>query len=117
MRKYYLKFANLFWLIAIVCGFHLMFTRPSYAQEQKQAVPDSLKKKVEVELQQKQEDVKIFLDKIEILGRIEKPQTVFIIPGNDPIVEGIQVDRSFFKQIFRAIELDDLRKRAQKSIR
>jgi len=38
--------------------------------------------------------MKIFLDKIEIYGRIAKPQTVFIIPGTDPRVNGIRIEKS-----------------------
>ena len=51
------------------------------------------------------------MDRIEILGRIEKPQTVFIIPGKDDTINDIQIDRSFFREIFRAVEKDDFRKR------
>jgi hypothetical protein len=51
---------------------------------------------------------RIFLRNVEIQGRIEKPQTVFILPGKDPDVDAIQIDRSFFKEIFRIVEKDDL---------
>jgi hypothetical protein len=50
----------------------------------------------------------IFLDSIEIQGRVEKPQTVFILPGKDPEVDSIQIDRSFFPEIFRKVEKDML---------
>jgi len=49
---------------------------------------------------------KIFLDEIEILGKIEKPQAIFILPGKDPIIDDIHIDRSFFKEIFRPVEFD-----------
>ena len=50
------------------------------------------------------ESSRIFLDKIEVLGTIAKPQALFIIPGRDPSVEGIEADRSFFREIFRPVE-------------
>jgi hypothetical protein len=51
-------------------------------------------------------NVRIFLDKVEVLGSIAKPQALFIIPGSDPKVDGIQIDRSFFREIFRPLEKD-----------
>ncbi|MDZ7362178.1 MAG: hypothetical protein ONB46_15850 [candidate division KSB1 bacterium] len=51
-------------------------------------------------------NVRIFLDKVEVLGSIAKPQALFIIPGSDPKVDGIQIDRSFFREIFRPMEKD-----------
>ncbi|MGH7493194.1 MAG: hypothetical protein ACREOO_12470 [bacterium] len=49
---------------------------------------------------------RMFLDKIEVLGTIAKPQALFIIPGRDPKVDGIEIDRSFFHEVFRPIEKD-----------
>ncbi len=83
---------------------------PVFSQERVAVKQDSIQKAVDLDLKTKKSDVKIFLDKIEILGRIEKPQTVFIIPGKNPTVDDIQIDRSFFKEIFRTIEIDQLRK-------
>lgn len=54
--------------------------------------------------------MKVFLNKIEIYGRIAKPQTVFIIPGTDPRVDGINIERRFFNDIFRTVEKSTLRK-------
>ncbi len=48
--------------------------------------------------------VKIFLDKIEVIGRLEKPQAVFIIPGKNPEIDDIRIERSFFNDIFRPVE-------------
>ncbi|UCE06861.1 MAG: hypothetical protein JSW07_02135 [bacterium] len=56
------------------------------------------------------EDVKIFLNQIEIYGQIAKPQTVFIIPGTDPRVDGLRIDRHFFFHIFRPVEKSTLRR-------
>jgi len=51
-------------------------------------------------------NVRIFLDKVEVLGSVAKPQALFILPGSDPRVDGIQIDRSFFREIFRPMEKD-----------
>ncbi len=55
-------------------------------------------------------NVKMFLDQIEIYGQIAKPQTVFIIPGTDPRVDGLRIDRHFFSHIFRPVEKSTLRR-------
>ena len=49
---------------------------------------------------------RMFLDKVEVLGTVAKPQALFIIPGRDPRVDGIEIDRSFFREIFRPYEKD-----------
>ena len=50
------------------------------------------------------ENNKVFLDKIEIEGRLEKPQAVFIIPGSNPEIDDINIERAFFNEIFRPVE-------------
>lgn len=52
----------------------------------------------------KKNDAKLFIDKIEVQGRLEKPQAVFILPGQTPTIDDIQIERSFIKEIFRPIE-------------
>ncbi|MFQ5638548.1 MAG: hypothetical protein ACE5IR_11195 [bacterium] len=86
-----------------------------WSQEAQRTKSDSLQQQADAELRTSKDKVKIFLDKIEILGRIEKPQTVFILPGKDPSVDDIHIDRSFFKEIFRTIEKDDFNKRKKRS--
>ncbi len=39
--------------------------------------------------------VKLFLDKIEVEGKLEKPQAIFIIPGSDPEIDDYS-DSAFF---------------------
>lgn len=88
-----------------------LFCRQGLAQQQSTA-PKKTAKKKSVETQQtdtRQQGERIFLDKIEILGKIEKPQTVFILPGKDPMVDDIEIDRSFFKEIFRPVEYDSFK--------
>ena len=50
------------------------------------------------------EDGVEILDAVKIYGSIEKPQTVFIIPGKDPQVEDVEIKRSFLKEIYRKVE-------------
>ena len=61
--------------------------------------------------------MKVFLNKIEIFGKIAKPQTVFIIPGVDPRVDGIKIERRFFGDMFRKVEKSTLRKQKAKEMR
>lgn len=56
------------------------------------------------------DDVKLWLKQIEIYGQIAKPQTVFIVPGTDPRVDGLRIDRHFFSHIFRPVEKSTLRR-------
>lgn len=54
--------------------------------------------------------VKMFLNQIEIYGQIAKPQTVFILPGSDPRVDGLRIQRPFFGHIFRSVEKSALKR-------
>lgn len=101
--------------VTLVFLFSVLFCAAAFSQESKSAGRDTTRIEDDANLDKKKSDVKIFLDKIEILGRIERPQTVFILPGKDPTVDDIQLDRSFFKEIFRLIEKEDYRRRALKS--
>ncbi|MBN1351259.1 hypothetical protein JXJ21_17710 [candidate division KSB1 bacterium] len=57
----------------------------------------------------KDSDVTTFLNALEFFGRVEKPQTVFFIPGKDPKVDDIAIERKFFKEIFRRVEKNTLK--------
>ncbi len=81
------------------------------------AAEDSSKVSAVVDVDKKREDVKIFLDKIEILGRIEKPQTVFIVQGKDPAIDDIQIDRSFFREMFRPVNKEAIARLSRKQKR
>ncbi|MFQ5707084.1 MAG: hypothetical protein ACE5HO_06510 [bacterium] len=99
----------------LMAGTLLAATTSAWAQEGAKKVQENKEVTKDIDLAKKKKDLNIFLDKIEILGRIEKPQTVFIIPGTDPSVDDIQIDRSFFKEIFRKIERDDFPRLADKT--
>ncbi len=48
--------------------------------------------------------VKLFIEKIEVEGTLEKPQAVFILPGRSPEIDDIVLSRSFFNELFRPVE-------------
>jgi hypothetical protein len=56
------------------------------------------------------DDEKLWLRQLEIYGQIAKPQTVFIVPGTDPRVDGLRIDRHFFSHIFRPVEKSTLQR-------
>lgn len=60
---------------------------------------------------------RVLLDKIDVVGSLAKPQAIFIIPGTDPKVDGIMVDRSFFAEIFRPVEKDFFPQKGRKKFR
>lgn len=77
-------------------------------------IKDKKKRNAESEKKVTQTNTKILLDKIEITGKIEKPQTAFIIQGQEQAVEDIHIDRSFFREMFREIEREDMIKLSER---
>lgn len=61
-----------------------------------------------------QQAKKLFLNKIEIKGWIEKPQMVYIIPGVDPKVDDIVIDRSFIDEIMKPLDKDTFERKFNK---
>ena len=108
-----MKFDSVLWVLPMAVCFVLGLSFPALGQEPVPAAKDSVAKQNDAGLEIMKDNTKIFLDKIEILGRIEKPQTVFIITGKDATVNDIEIDRSFFKEIFRPVERDVLRRRRE----
>jgi len=49
-------------------------------------------------------NIKMFIDKIEVNVQLEKPQAMFILPGTTPDIDDIQIEHSFFNEIFRPVE-------------
>lgn len=101
---------------AAVCAV-MLGSAACLAQEKGKAAPDSANRSQQFDVEKRKKEHRIFLDKIEILGKIEKPQTAFIIQGKDPTVDDIEIDRSFFHEIFRPVERDKLRKRIERGKR
>jgi hypothetical protein len=83
--------------------------KPEAKQPEPAKVQDDKKKQTDDKVIP-DENVKMFLNQIEIYGTIAKPQTVFIIPGTDPRVDGLRIDRHFFSHIFRPVEKSTLRR-------
>ncbi|MFQ5824267.1 MAG: hypothetical protein ACE5JB_09455 [bacterium] len=107
------KIMNVMLMTVLILCLFVSFTLPCLAQE-KNHPPQVNTDQDDQDFEKKKESIKLLLDKIEILGHIEKPQTMFIIPGTDPTVDDIQIDRSFFKEIFRSIEKDDFPRNIEK---
>ena len=99
--------------IVLLLGTYLVGTVNANPNPAEQDQDESNKKKSTVT----KKAMKIFLDKIEVYGRIAKPQTVFIIPGSDPRVNGIRIERRFFSDMFRKVEKSTLRKEKIKDLR
>lgn len=74
------------------------------------AQPQDEKNNAQNERAISKEDEKLWIKQIEIYGQIAKPQTVFIIPGTDPRVDGLRIDRHFFSHIFRPVEKSTLKR-------
>lgn len=98
------------WIAALLLLLYGGFVDTAVAQQPEQApvtqqaaAPDTLPAPV---IDESGKNVRIFLDKVEVLGSVAKPQALFILPGSDPKVDGIQIDRSFFREIFRPMEKD-----------
>jgi hypothetical protein len=102
-----IRIFRLIGLVAVLLlTLNLMTANLALAQQPVQpqaAAPDTLPAPV---IDESGKNVRIFLDKVEVLGSIAKPQALFIIPGSDPKVDGIQIDRSFFREIFRPMKKD-----------
>ena len=60
---------------------------------------------------------KILLDQIDVIGRLSKPQAIFILPGSDPRVDGLKIDRSFLDDIFRPVEKDFFPQKGRRKFR
>ena len=73
-------------------------------EELNKLVNDIDKKNSKSDPQVGDKQVRIFLDKIEVLGQIDRPQAVYVILGSDPRIDDIGLDRSFFKEIFRPVD-------------
>ncbi|MBN1541071.1 hypothetical protein JW992_02925 [candidate division KSB1 bacterium] len=82
--------------------FMLMLIAAVPAQEKTE--PSQPPKESAVEPRVDDSSIRLFLDKIEVAGQLEKPQAIFILPGSAPEIDDIRIERSFFKEIFRTVE-------------
>ena len=113
-------FPRFCFIFLLLCFFvTTSFVAPAVAQKKgKKNVNEELNKLVnEVDKKNSKSDpqvgdqeVRIFLDKIEVLGQIDRPQAVYVVLGSDPRVDDIGLDRSFFKEIFRPVDKASVQK-------
>ena len=54
----------------------------------------------------KEAALRLLLDQIEVKGWIEKPQMVFVVPGVNPEIDDIVLDRSFLNEMMRPLDKD-----------
>ncbi len=54
--------------------------------------------------------LKLLLDKIEVQGWIDRPQMVYVVPGINPEIDDIILDRSFLDEILRPLDKDKFEK-------
>jgi hypothetical protein len=106
IKRVSMKASSCFFFLAFIV-IVIIDVKASQAQEPSTSAPtpassDTLPAPV---INDEASNVRVFVDKIEVIGTIAKPQALFIIPGRDPKVDGIQIDRSFFREIFRPMEI------------
>jgi hypothetical protein len=109
-RKFHYYFLILVMCLILNLGnfYDLLAEEPTKPIPQQPAKLQDQTKKKSDEKSISDDDVKMWLKQIEIYGQIAKPQTVFIIPGTDPRVDGLRIDRHFFSHIFRPVEKSTL---------
>lgn len=90
----------------IILFFFALLSATGFAQEKEEPKKEKeqVTKSAEDQPNIQDKELKIFMDKIEVIGRLEKPQAVFIIPGKNPEIDDIRIRRSFFNNIFRTVE-------------
>jgi len=125
--KHYTAFFSKLWYIQLI--FCILFCAAvvdqGFAQQKKKNVTAELNKLVnDIDKKNNKNDplvedhqVKIFLDKIEVLGQIDRPQAVYVVLGSDPRIDDIGLDRSFFKEIFRPVDRSSVRKNVTRKSR
>ena len=59
---------------------------------------------------QKAKSLKLLLKHMEIEGWVEKPQMVYVVPGINPKVDDIVLERSFLDEILRPLNKDEFEK-------
>ena len=111
-------------ILFFVSGMSLLCAGIALAQTQKKKISTQSSSKAGQSKKQSSPDVtksrnksRVLLDKIDVVGSLAKPQAIFIIPGSDPKVDGISIDRSFFMEIFRPVEKDFFPQKGRRKFR
>ena len=107
---------------AVFVGSAVVVLSAGLASAQSQQKKDSTAQssqagQTEPDVTKKPNKARVLLDKIDVVGTLAKPQAIFIIPGTDPKVDGILVDRSFFAEIFRPVEKDFFPQKGRRKFR
>ncbi|MCA9732251.1 MAG: hypothetical protein H6696_18805 [Deferribacteres bacterium] len=89
-------------------------SKPKQATEKSSSNYDNLP---EPDIKTTGKRAKILLEQIDVVGRLSKPQAVFILPGSDPKVDGLKIDRSFLDDIFRPVEKDFFPQKGKRKFR
>jgi hypothetical protein len=108
-------------IIFFLSGIFLLSAGIALAQTQQKksssADTSSTPGRTTFDLAKSRKKARVLLDKIDVIGSLAKPQAIFIIPGSDPKVDGIAVDRSFFVEIFRPVEKDFFPQKGRRKFR
>lgn len=96
--------------LILTFGCVLLFTVFMSTSVNAQTVPDSVKTKTVQDSTTKKRSLKMLLEQIEIQGWVEKPQMVYVIPGLNPEIDDIILDRSFLIEILRPLRKDRFEK-------
>ena len=97
-------------LIVIVLSIFIIATAKA------QTKTDSVKTTVQ-DSTRKAQNLKLLLDQIEIRGWIERPQIVYVVPGINPKIDDIILERSFIYEILRPLEKNKFEKQKIKKRR
>ena len=97
-------------LIVIVLSIFIIATAKA------QTKADSVKTTVQ-DSTRKAQNLKLLLDQIEIRGWVERPQIVYVVPGINPKIDDIILERSFIYEILRPLEKDKFEKQKIKKRR
>jgi len=92
-------------IVVLLTGLICLFTVKLFAQ----GVPiDSTS--AQSDQTKKEAALRLLLDQIEVKGWIEKPQMVFVVPGVNPEIDDIVLDRSFLNEMMRPLDKDQFEK-------
>ena len=87
----------------------LILSMPATAGAQSQTKADTIA--AVQDTTQKAESLKLLLDQMEIQGWVDKPQMVYVVPGVNPEVDDIVLERSFIDEILRPLNKDEFERR------
>ncbi|MBN1996529.1 hypothetical protein JW935_03180 [candidate division KSB1 bacterium] len=90
-------------MLYFICAVFLFAQEDESKQQSTEALKQISEQQEAPEIED-DENLKLFLDKIEIVGQLERPQAVFFLQNTPTDIDDINIKRSFFKDIFRPVE-------------